>query len=788
MTSGKGSVLLGCNNSDTKSPSTARRKKRRKKRAHLWSPQARAAANGNSNTSGHATKGNQVQQKAQQKQKLKQGASRPGSEESLSTGVGNGAASVSDIASKGGTGAAVAHQHATTERGGSRNFVNLARDETPPPGAEIFSTELISGMSVPDSEQLSNYVLISDTWKPRWNEPVQVPNAAEKIPKCSYRPRETLIGDVREEDAEEKGKFVMPDALVEFVGHDEESAPKLSYDADAEDEKWIKEHNEKHEGSTCLSLKAFEEAMGMCEREVFVAISQCIHARSSLGLDFNDETACSVCNSSEAPEGNEIVFCDGCDIAVHQYCYGIETIPDGIWLCNRCAMGKNDAKCALCPIKEGAMKPTDKKGVWAHVSCGLWIPEIGFKNAELMEPICNIETISRSRLNLTCFLCREKVGACIQCDQYCCTKAFHVTCGFKHGLYLSLDESKDGGVRHVAKCDKHSVASTKTEILKQQQQEELREQLRLENVMSLFEAKFSKLLKFEHLGNVPGVDPAALLDIYNYWVGKRTERQQPLLREYQYVFIRPQRFIDAQLFGTVSVQAHIKKNLERARLITEAVKLREKLKLKLVHNLLREYEIRFALLDDCLSSSEGKDYTLADMPAQFSIDGNESICSGSFPWVFSTPPRKKRKYTHVPAISIEDKTKIPATPTNPSDPKDILPSPTSGPSVQKSPLRANYKNLHPELFGKFNFTPSPASKKKANHNLESDIDIPQDSVASLDAALPFAELNFSEIIQNTLNEDSNEGFSSFATNSATGGGQEEAALVKRSTRLRNKVM
>ena len=53
---------------------------------------------------------------------------------------------------------------------------------------------------------------------------------------------------------------------------------------------------------------------------------------------------------------------------------------------------------------------------WGHVVCAAWIPETGFANAVYLEPIDSIQAIPKDRWRLTCFLCKSRGGACIQCS------------------------------------------------------------------------------------------------------------------------------------------------------------------------------------------------------------------------------------------------------------------------------------------------------------------------------------------------------------------------------------
>ena len=68
---------------------------------------------------------------------------------------------------------------------------------------------------------------------------------------------------------------------------------------------------------------------------------------SAAGIEFDDGIACNVCFALEGEDGNEMIFCDACDVCVHQACYGVQTIPDGDWLCRTCATGHFLLDCCV---------------------------------------------------------------------------------------------------------------------------------------------------------------------------------------------------------------------------------------------------------------------------------------------------------------------------------------------------------------------------------------------------------------------------------------------------------
>lgn len=78
-----------------------------------------------------------------------------------------------------------------------------------------------------------------------------------------------------------------------------------------------------------------------------------------------------------------------------------------------------------------------------------------------MEPVQEVEKVPKSRWKLTCYLCDQRMGACIQCGNKSCYQAFHVTCARRARLFLKMKNSQgtlaiiDGSTIQKAFCDKH---------------------------------------------------------------------------------------------------------------------------------------------------------------------------------------------------------------------------------------------------------------------------------------------------------------------------------------------
>ncbi|CAN8021109.1 unnamed protein product [Ixodes persulcatus] len=173
---------------------------------------------------------------------------------------------------------------------------------------------------------------------------------------------------------------------------------------------------------------------------------------------------CCVCSDERGWAENPLVYCDGqgCNVAVHQACYGIVQVPTGPWFCRKCESQERCARvrCELCPSRDGALKRTDNGG-WAHVVCALYIPEVRFGNVTTMEPIV-LQLVPQDRFSKTCFICEQQrheskasIGACMQCNKSGCKQYFHVTCAQAAGLLCEEAGNYMDNVKYCGYCPYH---------------------------------------------------------------------------------------------------------------------------------------------------------------------------------------------------------------------------------------------------------------------------------------------------------------------------------------------
>jgi hypothetical protein len=346
------------------------------------------------------------------------------------------------------------HQHKMRPR-----IYNLNKDKQP---AELFRKDLISAMKLPDTEPLDRgeYWLINDTWKPEWERGVQVPVNPESVdrPSTCFRTSKnsTRTTDKVTNDAS-SNEFRIPKKLME--AHLDADAHASAYDLDLMDLCWLQSLRQSEE-SVLISESILTRIINQLEIQCATNMKA-----KQVGIEYDDQVLCDVCRSPDAEDNNEMVFCDSCNICVHQACYGITNIPSGEWLCKPCKElgSQKNVSCLLCPNVGGALKPTTCPGKWAHVSCALWIPEVSFESVEEMEPITKVKQIPPFRKQLLCCLCGIKKGAPIQCSFKKCKTAYHITCAFKEKLKMqALVESEQVGVKLKSFCFEHS--STKSSV------------------------------------------------------------------------------------------------------------------------------------------------------------------------------------------------------------------------------------------------------------------------------------------------------------------------------------
>ncbi|XP_007892453.1 bromodomain and PHD finger-containing protein 3 isoform X1 [Callorhinchus milii] len=422
----------------------------------------------------------------------------------------------------------------------------------------------------------------------------------------------------------------LPSAYYRYIEKSvEELDGEIEYDMDEEDYAWLEMINEKRRSVALgtVSQETFECLMDKLEKESYFESRN----KGDPQTLIDEDAVCCICMDGECQNSNVILFCDICNLAVHQECYGVPYIPEGQWLCRCCLQSPSrPVDCALCPNNGGAFKQTDD-GRWAHVVCALWIPEVCFANTVFLEPIDSIDNIPSARWKLVCYICKQKgAGASIQCHKANCYTAFHVTCAQRTGLYMKMEpvrETSANGttfsVRKTAYCDIHSPPGSVKKIVglsdndgeeEDQGKDDVRDgdsprKTSPKKTKVKSKQKTKKIRNFleERRAAVPVVTvpqiPTHRLNkicsrlsiqrktqfmqrLHNYWILKRQSRNGvPLLRRlhshlqsHRNAEQKEQDEKNSAVKEQLKYWQKLRHDLERARLLVELIRKREKLK------------------------------------------------------------------------------------------------------------------------------------------------------------------------------------------------------------------
>uniref|UniRef100_A0A7N4NI42 Protein Jade-1 n=1 Tax=Sarcophilus harrisii TaxID=9305 RepID=A0A7N4NI42_SARHA len=471
-----------------------------------------------------------------------------------------------------------------------RNSCSRHEDRKP---SEVFRTDLITAMKLHDSYQLNpdEYYVLADPWRQEWEKGVQVPVSPGTIPEPVARVM-----------SEEKAlMFIRPRKYILSSGSE---PPELGYvdirtladsvcryDLNDMDTAWLELTNEefKEMGMPELDEYTMERVLEEFEQRCYDNMNHAIETEEGLGIEYDEDVVCDVCQSPDGEDGNEMVFCDKCNICVHQ------------------------------------------------VSIG---------SPEKMEPITKVSHIPSSRWALICSLCNEKIGASIQCSVKNCRTAFHVTCAFDRGLEMKTILAENDEVKFKSYCPKHSSGKKPEEEgaaegaaaagsplghlqpfegLAQNQAEAHRVSLRKQKLQQL-EDEFYTFVNLLDVARAVRLPEEVVDFLYQYWKLKRKVNfNKPLItpkRDEEDNLAKREQDV---LFRRLQLFTHLRQDLERVRNLTYMVTRREKIKrsvckvqeqiFNLYTKLLEQERVSGVPSSSCSSSSSLENMLLFNSPS-----------------------------------------------------------------------------------------------------------------------------------------------------------------------------
>ena len=201
--------------------------------------------------------------------------------------------------------------------------------------------------------------------------------------------------------------------------------------------------------NNAANIQNEEKIYAAYKRTLEDSLAKADKLQAQIEADMN--AVCSICVDGNITSDNQILFCESCNVAVHQKCYMIEKVPSGDWFCKVCRYFKRDLLpkdsntrqfkpticCELCPIKsEGAFVQmydpnTENARRWIHVVCakwsGLYYVESNDGDTEFIESVEPIK-LDFLKAETTCCICEGRRGAYVKCREFGCDSFVHLLC------------------------------------------------------------------------------------------------------------------------------------------------------------------------------------------------------------------------------------------------------------------------------------------------------------------------------------------------------------------------
>ncbi|KAI9138890.1 hypothetical protein BKA69DRAFT_1168761 [Paraphysoderma sedebokerense] len=150
--------------------------------------------------------------------------------------------------------------------------------------------------------------------------------------------------------------------------------------------------------------------------------------------------------------------CIDCGMSVHGACSSViqsaeddsSVLSKSMWRCSACTNNLQPTisvsyKCILCPPNQPLSPPMPLVRTvghnWVHLICGLWMPEIRFRESEKnLEMAEGADVIGKEKWSQTCSICNTPGGACVSCGDTSCSSVFHISCALREKYYFGLLE------------------------------------------------------------------------------------------------------------------------------------------------------------------------------------------------------------------------------------------------------------------------------------------------------------------------------------------------------------